>query len=180
MRYSPKTYKENFANANGSSDKSMMQDMVFDGIAYVIENHRDKVIQLLNKNGYKVSNKISQKKLIDKVIHASFRNKRFLHELNILIISVYTNQTYSYSDTSPTPSAWGGVANAFTSVLTGFFDYKTSKNEQQIAEDNAKANLYNKLIGNDGKSSMLPIIVIGSVLLIGGVIIFFALKKKNG
>jgi len=191
MRYPQKTSSLNFYNATGSKDKIMQQDMIYSALADIIETKRQWLIDALQQTGTKVPKNITKKALINKVIFALFRNKEFKKLIDIEIATSYAPQKYLYSNggdagsTIATSTAqgskggwFGAIFGAVSGVTQSIFNYKATKNEQAAAEENARAALYNKLLGGN-KKSLMPIIVIGGVLLIAGIVLFFTLKKKN-
>jgi len=84
------------------------------------------------------------------------------------------------TDGAKTGGFWGGLIGTLGGVTESVFDYKSSQNAVEIANQQAKTDLYNKLLGNnDTKTNWMPIIVIGGVLLLGSVVVFMTLKAKK-
>jgi hypothetical protein len=75
---------------------------------------------------------------------------------------------------------WGVVIGTLGGVTESIFDWKTSQTNQQIANEQAKISLYEKLLGGaGGKTNWMPIVVVGGVLIIGAIVVFATLKNKN-
>ena len=75
---------------------------------------------------------------------------------------------------------WGVVIGTLGGVTESIFDWKTSQTNQQIANEQAKMSLYEKLLGGaGGKTNWMPIVVVGGVLIIGAIVVFATLKNKN-
>lgn len=74
---------------------------------------------------------------------------------------------------------WGVVIGTLGGVTESIFDWKTSQTNQEIANEQAKLSLYEKLLGGaGGKTNWMPIVVVGGVLLIGAIVVLVVLKKK--
>tara|TARA_R110000823_G_scaffold141854_1_gene271614 strand:- start:386 stop:1078 length:693 start_codon:yes stop_codon:yes gene_type:complete len=74
---------------------------------------------------------------------------------------------------------WGVVIGTIGGVTESIFDWKTSKTNQEIANEQAKMSLYEKLLGGaGGKTNWMPIVVVGGVLLIGAIVVAVVLKNK--
>lgn len=75
---------------------------------------------------------------------------------------------------------WGVVIGTVGGVTESIFDWKTSKIDQETANQQAKMSLYEKLLaGKGGKTNWMPIVVVGGVLLLGGIVVYFTLKGKK-
>ena len=75
---------------------------------------------------------------------------------------------------------WGVVIGTVGGVTESIFDWKTSKVDQETANQQAKMSLYEKLLaGKGGKTNWMPIVVVGGVLLLGGIVVYFTLKGKK-
>lgn len=76
---------------------------------------------------------------------------------------------------------WGAILGTVGGVTESVFDWKTSQTNQEIANQQAKTSLYEKLLaGRSGKTNWMPIVIVGGVLLLGGIVVYFTLKGKKG
>lgn len=74
----------------------------------------------------------------------------------------------------------GGPVTAVVGVLAGLtesiFDWKASENNAEVESNKYKLEILNKISGGD-KKNYVPLIIIGGVLLVGTVVLIFALRK---
>tara|TARA_R100000900_G_scaffold140069_2_gene120160 strand:- start:10515 stop:11141 length:627 start_codon:yes stop_codon:yes gene_type:complete len=74
----------------------------------------------------------------------------------------------------------GGPVTAVVGVLAGLtesiFDWKASENNAEVESNKYKLEILNKISGGD-KKNYVPLIIIGGVLLVGTIVLIFALRK---
>lgn len=198
------SFNKNWANASGSGNQDFQRDVLLDEIARVIELDRPKIISLLKESGYAISPKASKKEVIDKTVSALFRSNQFKADVTKLIVQTnipkYSNADGEFLDKikgffnkdkggrideMPRGSASGagagasGTVGAIASAIGSIFNFATTSKQQKIQEQQAKQELYNKLLTeNDNKTNWTPIIIVGSVLVIGTIVVFFAMRNK--
>lgn len=195
------TFNKNWSAANGSGVKDFQKDVLLDEIARVIELDRPKIISLLNESGYKISSSATKKEIIDKTVSALFRSNQFKADITKLIVQTnipkYSNAdgqfldkikgffSGSKSEDVPKGSASGAGAGAsgpvasIASAIGSIFNFAATSKQQKIQEQQAKQDLYNKLLtDNDKKTNWAPIIIIGGVLVAGTIVAIVALRKK--
>lgn len=196
------SFNKNWANASGSGNQDFQRDVLLDEIARVIELDRPKIISLLKESGYAISPKAPKKEVIDKTVSALFRSNQFKADVTKLIVQTnipkYSNADGEFlgkikgffsgnksGNTNPEGSASGagsgasGPVGAIASAIGSIFNFATTSKQQKIQEQQAKQELYNKLLTeNDNKTNWTPIIIVGSVLVIGTIVVFFAMRNK--
>jgi hypothetical protein len=75
----------------------------------------------------------------------------------------------------------GAIIGAVAGIVNGGFQWGSADKDAKAQEEVAKAKIYAKLFDKDakkGKNSWIPMVVVASVLLAGGIVVFFTLKEK--
>lgn len=75
--------------------------------------------------------------------------------------------------------ASGGIAGAIAGAIGAIFTFGASRQNRKAEEERAKQELYNKLLTDKEQTNWIPVIVIGGVILIGGIVAFFALRNNK-
>ena len=73
------------------------------------------------------------------------------------------------------------IIGAIVGLIDAGFQWGTASKKAKTAEEIAKAKIYADLFSKDKKKNKnywIPIVVVGGVLLVGGIVIYFALKEK--
>jgi hypothetical protein len=198
MRYES-DFKSNFMNAAGSNDVNLQKDILLDQIASLIKNNPKLVADALINSGFKISDKNSKIEIINSVSKAIYSSPDFQKKIAELIVSSNSNFSNGSGfldsvknffggsgDAADTVGKAAGVAsninpvNAVANAIGSIFNYSASLENKKSAEAEARASLAAKIFGADDKSktNLVPIVIIGSVLLIGGLTVFFVLKQK--
>ena len=182
MRYEGKSFKSNFMNAVGSNDSELQKDIILDQIAELIKTNVSEVVDSLVKSGVSVPAKYTKIDVIDAVSKSLYSNPSFQKNISELIQKKTTNFSNGVgTDTAPTPASEVGktVGGFLSSSLSSVFGIISSVQERKAAEANAKASLMDKIFGGQKtKTDYVPIIIIGGVLLVGGIIAVVILKGK--
>jgi len=76
---------------------------------------------------------------------------------------------------------WGGIFGAVAGVTESVFSWKSSQERRKATEIQAKSAMYEKVFGKDEKSNkwILPTVIIGGVLVIGGIVVYLTLRNKK-
>lgn len=186
----------NFEGSVLSQDKSMTKDILLSEIYKILDKKPSVLIDALNESGIKTSNSISKESLVDKVVDALYDSEKFRSNLAKVISNGYSNadgnflgkvkgafsKTTSDTDTdtdSPSvnvgASPIGAIAGAIGSVFSFGASIKQGKNQKEADKQQLRMAL---LGGESKKTNWLPIVIIGGVLLIGGIVAFVSLRKK--
>ena len=78
---------------------------------------------------------------------------------------------------------WGGIIGAVAGVTESVFSWQSSKEQRQATEIQARSAMYAQVLGKEEKKNtwVLPTVIVGGVLLIGGIVVYLTLRnKKNG
>lgn len=185
MRYEGKSFKSNFMNAVGSNDIELQRDIILDQIAELIKTNVGSVVDALIKSGVSVPDKYTKIDIIDLVSKSIYGNAEFQKNIGFLIQKKTLNFSNGVGDApAPAPTTGSGIGAALSGFLSGglgtIFSVVGSVQDRKSAEANAKASLYGKIFGEDDKqkTNYIPIVIIGSVLLLGGIIAVVILKQK--
>jgi hypothetical protein len=195
MKYGGNFYG-NFSNANGSQNKDYTKDVILDEVARLIELDRPSIIAILRESGYKLDPKASKKEVINYTVRALYNKPQFRNDVSALIVKSNTDFSnangewfqglFGKGDTS-TPSTEGGAgagagagaASAIAGAIGAIFTFGTANKNQKAEEERTRQEMYAKLLGNEEKTNWTPIVVVGGVLLLGGVVAFLTLRNKN-
>lgn len=185
MRYEGSSFKSNFMNAVGSNDIELQKDIILDQIAELIKTDVSSVVDALVKSGVSIPAKYTKIDVVNAVSKSIYGNAEFQKNIAFLIQRKTVNFSNGVGDApAPAPadtsSKIGSALGGFLSTgLSSVFGVIGSAQDRKAAEANARASLINKIFGDDSKKTdYLPVIIIGSVLLIGGIIAVVILKGK--
>ena len=199
MRYEGKSFKSNFMNAVGSNDSELQKDIILDQIAELIKTNPQSVADALISSGFKISDRNSKIEIVNSVSKAINNSPAFQKKIAELIVSSNSNFSNGSGfldaakgffsgggDATDTVGKAAGVAsninpvNAVANAIGSIFNYSASLENKKSAEAEARASLAAKIFGTDDKSktNIIPIVIIGGVLLIGGIIAVVILKGK--
>lgn len=194
MRYPRNTFLEHYSNANGTNDKAFQRDLILDEIAFAIKNNPNQVIKALRKSKINIKNNANYSTIVSKVIDNIYQNHQLKKEITQIIAlqnsdfssfdkldQLKTSAKTTGSATASGASSGGvagGIIGAIGGITQSVFDWKTAETEAETEKLKAKTALMDKIMGGNSKRKWLPIVIVGGVLLIGGVILYFTLKKK--
>lgn len=182
------SFNKNWSSANGSGNTDFQKDVILDEVSRLIELDRPVVISALKDAGYKVSPKANKKEVIDKTVSALYRSNQFRHDISQAIVSVndpkHSNATGLASGAGAGAgkvgsSAGGGVVGAVAGAISSIFSFGASRQNAKAEEERTRQEMYDKLLTENEKTNYLPYIIIGGVLIIGGIVAFFALRNKK-
>ncbi len=72
-----------------------------------------------------------------------------------------------------------GIITAVSGLTSSIFNYSAANKGLQASEANARASMYEKIFGQQkSKSWVLPAVIIGGILIIGGIVAYVTLRKK--
>ena len=187
------SFNKNWSSANGSGNTDFQKDVILDEVSRLIELDRPVVISALKDAGYSISPKAKKKEVIDKTVSALYRSNQFRHDIAKAIVSAndpkYANAGGSASGAGAGAGKVGGgidpvtaIANASAQLFGIFSSGFASRQEKlrlQQEQERTKQEMYDKLLTENEKTNYLPYIIIGGVLIIGGIVAFFALRNKK-
>lgn len=169
-------FQSNLASAKASKNKDYAKDVILDEVARIIYLEPMVIAKALNNSGVKTSKNPTKNELIDKVVDNLYDNASFRRNIGNVISQ--QNPPYSYLDPSAIAGAVQAVAEQSTAIVNGIFGAVQRKQELNQEKERTKQLLYDKIFGQEKKNYM-PIVLIGGVLLIGGVVLFLALRDKK-
>tara|TARA_R110002050_G_scaffold254746_3_gene393349 strand:- start:4094 stop:4756 length:663 start_codon:yes stop_codon:yes gene_type:complete len=121
----------------------------------------------------------------DKVILADYLSENYQNiygglEGNVNILDQLGNSASNVAGGAGAGAQAGGGIGAIIGTVLGLtesvFDWKTAKSDAEVQAQRYKLEIFSK-ISEGKKTNYTPIVVVGSVLLIGTVVLVFALKK---
>lgn len=183
------SFNSNWSNAIGSKNTDLQRDLILDEVGRLIETDRPAVISALKDSGYTISPSASKKEVINKTVSALYRSKQFKLDVAKAIAAgndpKFANSNGSDLDkakglaSGAAAGASGGVVGAIAGAIGAIFTFGSSRQNRKAEEERAKQELYNKLLTDKEQTNWIPVIVIGGVILIGGIVAFFALRNNK-
>ena len=173
----------NFAGSMMTGDSEMTKGVVLTQIYRLIDKDPKTLIKALKDSGVSIDEKTSVANLIDKSVDSLYENEKFKIELaKVLSMEGYSNVDGDATDAISKiggGAAGGGVVGAIAGAIDSIFGtvgkFKEGKNKK---EEDKRALQLMLLQGDDKKTNWLPVIIIGGVLLIGGIVAFVSLRNK--
>ena len=177
MRYEG-NFKTNFMNAIGSNDVELQKDMLLDEVASLINSDIALVADALNKSGVKISQSYSKREIAEKVSSALHGNKDFQNNIAVLIAK--KKASFKNADgVSVAVDPVSIIAKSLSDIFGNIGDVVGSVQERKSEQEKTKQALLGKIFGGDSqKINYTPLIIVGGVLLIGGIIAAVVLKGK--
>lgn len=181
-------------------EKYSDSNYVLKKISHLIKHNPELVIECLRRSNLFIENPNNRIELVEKVSFALANKKRFLNCISLVISDIELNDFYygsnnSYlnsdgknaKDTAKTIGSstasgaqsggiFGVIAGAIIGTITASFDFAKNKNKAKINEEQYKRQLMNDIY-DEPKTNWTPIIIVGGVLLVGGIVAFLTLKK---
>jgi len=156
----------NFSGAVNSQDNDMAKDVLLSEIHRILDKNPEILIEALNNSGIATSTKISKRELIHKVVEAIYESEKFRANISKFIIQGNEEENENF------------VGAIITSVNT-IFQGVQNRNQNKAQKEADKRKLVALLLEDKNKkTNYLPIVIIGGVLLIGGIVAYISLKKK--
>lgn len=174
----------NFSSANGSRNLDYQKDVILDEVAKLIEYDTPTVIATLKDAGYyNVSPTAPRKEIINIVVDALYRSEQFRHDIAVLVAKTESGNKFSNGEGTAAEAGKdiklsGGIISAIGGVLESGFGVFKSAQDRKAEEERTRQQMYDKLLAGE-KTNWVPIIVIGGVFLIGGIIAFVTLRNKG-
>jgi hypothetical protein len=197
----------NFSGSMMSNDKEMTKDILISEIHKILHKNPKSLIEALKNSGVDVPSRISNNHLVHLVVEAVYENAKFRENVAYLITennhSNFSNANGELlekfkswfankgegSDSTETAgeavgkvlggASSGGVVGAVAGAVNSIFGFAKSKSDAKAQKEADKQKLLLSLSEDKKKSNLVPIIIIASVLLIGGAIAFVSLRNKN-
>lgn len=159
----------NFSGAINSQDDDMAKDVLLSEIHKILDKNPEILIEALNNSEIATSSTISKRELIHKVVEALYESEKFRENISKFVIE--NNESYN--------NAVGAiVAGALTSINAIFKGVQNKNKTKAQKEADKKKLLASILEDKPKKTNYLPIILIGGVLLIGGIVAYVSLKEN--
>jgi hypothetical protein len=198
----------NFSGSIMSNDKEMQKDILLSEIHKILDKNPKSLIYALKNSGVDVPSDISKKHLIHLVVEAVYENTKFRENIAFLIaqnqhsnfsnangelvdkIKAFFAKSGDGSSDSTAEGAGGkilggaasgGVVGAVSGAVNSIFGFAKSKTDAKTQKEADKQKLILALTQEEEtkKSNLMPIIIIATVLLIGGAIAVVSLRNKK-
>lgn len=171
-------------------------------IAEIIRNNPLEISSALKHSGVFIENPYDKKELASKVAYNLAHNKSFHKDIGLLLakyeskkIETFNNlggtdrgnvseQVIDSSKTIGSATAAGGKGGNIFGAILGFivgsvdsaFSIGNDKKQSKINEERYKQELISEIFEED-KTNWIPLYIITGVLIVGGIVTYFALKK---
>lgn len=160
----------NFSGAINSQDNDMAKDVLLSEIHKVLDKNPEVLIDALNNSGIATPSTISKRELIHKVVEALYESEKFQDNISKFVIKGNEQESSNFV---------GAIIAAAGTTIGAIFKGVENKNKRKEQKDADKRKLVTSLLEDKPtKTNYLPIILIGGVLLIGGIVAYVSLKEK--
>ena len=160
----------NFSGAINSQDNDMAKDVLLSEIHKVLDKNPEVLIDALNNSGIATPSTISKRELIHKVVEALYENEKFRENISKFVIEGNEQESSNFV---------GAIIATAGTTIGAIFKGVQNKNQTKAQKEADKRKLTASLLEDKPKkTNYLPIIIIGGVLLIGGIVAYVSLKQK--
>jgi hypothetical protein len=185
MRITANT-KENLLSAAKAKDEILGKEILFDALSNLIEEDQEQVLTALKKSGVTLSPNAGKERIIEAVSYNIVNNPIFQKNIAVVLAFHNTGEKPSEEDYLSAEGEGGGGGGAswvtaITSAVGSVMGFASSTQELKATEADAKARMYEKILGGqqqEKKTNWLPIIAVAGVLLIGGLVVWRTTGKK--
>lgn len=164
MRYYGEEFMSNFTGAVKSGDRDFQQDMVLDRIAHILSENPEKIRAALKKAGTDTSS--DKKDIIAKTSQQLYINPIFQHEVAKMI---HDREFFNSA---------GAIIGSVSAALAPVANIFSAKQEQKVEQERTRQQLLEKVYGDQNKRNYIPVIAVGSVLLIATIVVIYTLRSK--
>ncbi len=160
----------NFSGAINSQDNDMAKDVLLSEIHKVLDKNPEILIDALNNSGIATPSTISKRELIHKVVEALYESEKFRDNISQFVIEGNEQESSNFV---------GAIIATAGTTIGAIFKGVQNKNQTKAQKEADKKKLEAFLLEDKPKkTNYLPIIIIGGVLLIGGIVAYVSLKEK--
>ena len=161
----------NFSGAINSQDNDMAKDVLLSEIHKILDKNPEILIDALNNSGIATPSTISKRELVHEVVEALYENEKFRENISKFVIE---------GNEQESSNVVGAIIAAAGTTIGAIFKGVQNKNQTKAQKQDDKKKLLASLLEDKPtkKTSYLPIILIGGVLLIGGIVAYISLKQK--
>ena len=160
----------NFSGAINSQDNDMAKDVLLSEIHKVLDKNPEVLIDALNNSEIATPSTISKRELIHKVVEALYESEKFRDNISKFVIEGNEEESSNFV---------GAIIAAAGTTIGAIFSGVQNRNKNKAQKEADKKKLVASLLEDKPKkTNYLPIIIIGGVLLIGGIVAYVSLKQK--
>ena len=160
----------NFSGAINSQDNDMAKDVLLSEIHKVLDKNPEVLIDALNNSEIATPSTISKRELIHKVVEALYESEKFRDNVSKFVIEGNEQESSNFV---------GAIIATTGATLGAIFKGVQNKNQTKAQKEADKNKLLASVLEDKPKkTNYLPIILIGGVLLIGGIVAYVSLKEK--
>jgi hypothetical protein len=160
----------NFSGAINSQDNDMAKDVLLSEIHKVLDKNPEVLIDALNNSGIATPSTISKRELIHKVVEALYESEKFRENVSKFVIEGNEQDSSNFV---------GAIIATAGTTIGAIFKGVQNRNKTKAQKEADKKKLLASLLEDKPKkTNYLPIIIIGGVLLIGGIVAYVSLKQK--
>jgi hypothetical protein len=153
--------------------------------------------ELIDKSAYSLfNNRIFVKNLLHKIVLLDSNNHQsrqeflglagggeagsFFDDIGQSLSGMFSSGAESGAESGAGGGGAAGIVDSLASLTDSIFGFATSKNELKAEEERAKAEMFNSVMNqNKKKTNWMPVVVVGGVLLIGGLIAWRVVGNKK-
>lgn len=194
------SFTKNFSSANGSNNMDYQKDVLLDEIARLIEFNKPIVISILKDSGHSISPKSSKKQVVDHVVKALYGSQQFRTDIAKEIAKANQHEFANaigdwkiFGGAGKGTTTGGGASgagqgataqigadpiSAIAGAIGSIFSFASANQNKKAEEERTRQAMYDKLLNGGEEKNWMPIIVVSGILLIGGIVAYFALRKK--
>ena len=159
----------NFSGAVNSQDNDMAKDVLLSEIHRVLDKNPEILIDALNNSGIATPSTISKRELIHSVVEALYESEKFRNNVSQFVIEGNEQANSNFV---------GAIIATAGTTIGAIFKGVQNKNQTKAQKEADKRKLVSSLLEDKPKkTNYLPIVIIGGVLLIGGIVAYVSLKK---
>jgi hypothetical protein len=160
----------NFSGAINSQDNDMAKNVLLSEIHKVLDKNPEILIDALNNSGIATPSTISKRELIHKVVEALYESEKFRDNISKFVIEGNEQESSNFV---------GAIIATAGTTIGAIFKGVQNKNKNKAQREADKNKLLAEVLADKPKkTNYLPIIIIGGVLLIGGIVAYVSLKQK--
>tara|TARA_Y100000114_G_scaffold156344_1_gene183212 strand:- start:935 stop:1534 length:600 start_codon:yes stop_codon:yes gene_type:complete len=188
-----------YSNMNGLKNEMLSKDVYLDTVATLIREQPKEIIALLRQSDVNVPRNPTKRQITNLLVKNLYISPQLRRNLSELIVytrikpahlkfvdgpsagETLTNTAGNVGQGVQGGAAAGGPIGAIIGAVVGLtesiFDYSGAKKEAETESERTRLTLFTKIVDGKRKINPIPFIIIGVVLILGGVIIVYALKS---
>jgi|TARA_R110000787_G_scaffold11722_5_gene38446 hypothetical protein len=170
---------ENLTAAAQSQDENLIQELVIDEMANIIENDPNEMIKTLRYSKVKVDDTASKEELINLSVKNLYSNSIFQKNLAVTFTKKGSAAKHDYAGAEGDGGGGGNIISSIANMIGSIGKWGSSSKDLKAEESRTKARMFEKIFGSGKKRNWMPIIVVAGVLLIGAMVVWRVTAKNK-